>query len=273
MNNKKLLKAPISYQGSKARELDIIEKYQPKKFDKLIDAFGGGGSVSIYYTQKYPDIEVYYNDLSPDLFELFTILQNEEKSDNLAKTMNSIIPDQQDYTERNKKLKDSFKKNETDLINFIYCSSYGFRGNMFAGILNFDSKGKIKKKKNFDNFKEYPAILKKMHISKLDALFLIDKYKDDPNAFIYLDPPYLGRGTNNDGYRSISLDVNKKLCEYIKNKDIKCKIMLHIDFTGWIYAQMHDYIKYYYPPRYNMRNGNLDDVKCYKSYACIITNY
>ena len=56
--------------------------------------------------------------------------------------------------------------------------------------------------------------------------------------------------------------------------------MLHIDFSGWVYAEMKDYIKYYYPPTYNMRstkslkNSDTGDGKSYhKRYSALICNY
>jgi len=73
------LQAPISYKGSKRQELKYIKLYEPKQFKKIVDVFGGGGSVFLYYMQEYKLSEqtAHYNDINPTLVQLFTFLHNE----------------------------------------------------------------------------------------------------------------------------------------------------------------------------------------------------
>ena len=275
-----MLSNPISYQGSKRRETHIIEEYQPKRFNKVVDVFGGGGSVSLFYIQNYNNCQVHYNDISPDLTLLFEILKDKKQAEKLANHMNNLEPSHKEYEKRRDELIKAFKDGSPSLINFLYCTSYGFRGNINTCLLNYKDKSNTCTKKDFSKFIEYPDVIKDLHVTKLDALDVIEQYKNDEYAFLYLDPPYLQKGTNNNGYRSTSVDLLNTIFSIIKNKDYKCRIMLHIDFSGWIYAEMKDYIKYYYPPTYNMRstkslkNSNTGNGKSYhKRYSALICNY
>ena len=159
------------------------------------------------------------------------------------------------------------------------CTAYFPSGNMFSGTVTMEN-GKPRRVKDFSKFLKYPDVIKDLHITKLDALDVIEQYKNDEYAFLYLDPPYLQKGTSNSAYRNMSVDLLNTIFSIIKNKDYKCRIMLHIDFSGWVYAEMKDYIKYYYPAKYmmtcgkNKKNGNTGNGKSYhQRYSALICNY
>ena len=54
-----------------------------------------------------------------------------------------------------------------------------------------------KMKKNINNINELHKLLKKSSITNQDACKILNTYKDDKNAFIFCDPPYLD--SNNTG--------------------------------------------------------------------------
>ena len=43
------MKPIIKYQGGKTRELPIIKKLAPTKFDRIVEPFAGGAAVSFAY--------------------------------------------------------------------------------------------------------------------------------------------------------------------------------------------------------------------------------
>ena len=86
----KSLKSPIIFTGSKAREIQNIDKAKPKSFNKVVDVFGGGGSVSLHFLQSMKDIEVHYNDKNQDLFQLFSSLKDEKKVEQIFKEIVQI---------------------------------------------------------------------------------------------------------------------------------------------------------------------------------------
>ena len=82
------LQAPISYQGSKRKETHLIKQFEPKGADAsqppyktIIDAYGGGGSVSLYYLQNNEHkANIIYNDLSQDMARLFITLKDQDET-------------------------------------------------------------------------------------------------------------------------------------------------------------------------------------------------
>jgi site-specific DNA-adenine methylase len=103
-------------------------------------------------------------------------------------------------------------------------------------------------------------------ITNEDYLHIIDKYKDNENAFLYLDPPYLDSYNSGYGtYQNKSHDENLKIIDntemFIKFLDIlkngKCKILFSINdcaLTNYLYK---DYIKEAYNHKYQHSHLNI----------------
>ncbi len=52
-----------------------------------------------------------------------------------------------------------------------------------------------------------------------------------------------------------------------------CKVMLHIDFTGYTYHEFKDMIKYVYPFHYESSTKKKDVRGVYEKYHMIICNF
>ncbi len=266
----KLLQAPISYQGSKRNELDKIDEFKPKQFNKFIDIFGGGGSVGLYFLQKYPELkEIVYNDISKIMVQLFNVLKNLDKTNDLLKDL-----DERDYNDKQFfKINKNFKHQSSSINDYLFLQRMAFRGIVGNGSIN-KHKNKdtgeleISLRKNYYDFYKYPPVLSndKFKIYNLDCIELIDKYKDDDMAFIYLDPPYIS--CDNRSYCKYDLNDVMKLFDIIKDKSYKCKIMIHIELIGYTYDHLKNHMKNYYIKNYNLRS-----VKNYPKYIMIATNY
>lgn len=270
---------PISYQGSKRREMGIIEKFAPYSFNKFIDPFGGGGSASLYFYQNY-NIDIFYNDINPCLTELFTILKSKEKTAELIKNITSIPVDINTFKDIQKKYKKSLKNGTPNLVDYMYLSRLGFRGNPMAAVMNGrkNKDGLLilehRALSIYNRLLEYPEILNKFHfdITNKDAKEVLLKYKNDKRAFIYLDPPYLSKNMDNGNYMKASMDDIMFIIDYIKDEKTKAKVMLHIDFSGWTYDMLKNNMILYYPSSYNI--SIKDNGKIYhKKYQMIATNY
>ena len=74
-------------------------------------------------------------------------------------------------------------------------------------------------------------------ITNEDYLHIIDKYKDNGNAFLYLDPPYLDSYNSGYGtYQNKSHDMYIKFLDILKNG--KCKMLFSINdcaLTNYLY--------------------------------------
>jgi len=257
-----MLKAPIPFFGSKRLEINHIIENQPK-FKKTIDVFGGGGSFSLYYFQKGYDVQ--YNDISPVLCELFETIQNN--------TIKEVVDEVNNY-----KLKDDLQEilekynNENDLISFLILKSYAYRGLTTLPLINRRKiNGVLVVEQHYKSNKllKYPEIFKekKMMVSNLNYKIILEKYKNNKDIFLYLDPPYLSTNCNEYVNGKFTYEDILYIEDYLKNAE--CKVMLHIEFTGYVYDKFKNYIKKYYPKRYALSGKNM----IYQKYICIICNY
>jgi site-specific DNA-adenine methylase len=260
-----MIKTPFPYQGSKRKELPLIEKYQPEEFDKVIDAFGGGGSVSLFYEQTF-EVNVIYNEIDKGIVDLFKTLQDEKKTQNLIQEVKALPINNETFRE---------KQNDLDNpANFLYCVSVGFRGNPRSGVINMrkNNQGIYVVNKLIglsEKLSIFPPIVKNITILNMNAIDLIKKYANDEYAFIYCDPPYMNKhGTN--VYSRFEMKDLEELFKIFLDKKTKAKMMLHIDFSGWTYDKLKDHIVHYYPSNYNIgKNG----ITYHKSYQLIACNY
>lgn len=268
--NKKILYSPISFFGSKRKELHHIEKYQPEKFNKMVDVFGGGANVALYYNQK--GYITHYNDIAKHLTELMTIIQCEKQTNKLIKKIEVLDIDFDE--EKIILTRDKFIKSPTIEL-YMLLLRYSMRSMIYSGLLQ--------KKKNKDTgeytqeirgdyhkLKDYPPIFKtnKMKITNLNYLEVINNYKDDDNAFIYCDPPYVSTNCSFYGECRFTIDDVLTLNKIINDGSYKCHIMVHIEFLGYTYNLFKKHIKYYYPKRYSIYTKNM-----YEKYIMIVTNY
>jgi DNA adenine methylase len=254
----------ISYQGSKRNELNIIQEYEPKQYDEFIDVFGGGANVSLFYLKK--NKKVVYNDINKDICDLLIILKDLDKTNNLINEYNNICKNNNEdffYKVYDKKI------DITPSCRLVYLSCVCFRS-MINNRMPKINNGIIAKPKNINYYTKYNTILKDVNILNQDYKEILNQYKDDENKFLYLDPPYVEKKINEYG---VNFTINDLL--HIKEffKVCKCKILLHIDFTGWTYFNFKEYIKYVYPIRYGMSNKKKDVKDIYQKYHCIINNY
>ena len=259
-----MLKAPIPYLGSKRLEIKYIVDNEPDKFKKIIDVFGGGGSVSLHYFQHGYDIQ--YNDIDKAVCDLFNAIQDEEVIKKIVDSVN------------NYKLKDDLKdvlksyQENQDLESLLLLKSHSYRGLTHTPLINRRKiNGVLVVEQHYkpDKLLKYPAIFKekKLKVSNNNYKIILEQHKDNEDIFLYLDPPYLS--THCGDYIKDSFTFDDIL--YIKNfiETAKCKVMLHLEFVGYVYDLFRDYIKFHYPKRYSFSGKNM----IYQKYICIITNY
>lgn len=261
-----MLQAPISWIGSKRREVHTIEKYDPGKFNVMLDVFGGGGSVALHYLQT-TDAKVYYNDIDPHVCGLYNTLKDEEKTKQLISDIHQIPIDDDTFQEKLSRYPE-----DVSIAEWAFLKKVTFRG-MLGTTKMMDKRNGVARKPNCNKYRLYPDVLNvpRFNILNMNALDVLEKVKYCDDIFVYLDPPYLRKGTLNDYKRARLADI-KSIVEFIKDPETKCKVMLHIDFTGWVYGELKDHIIHYYPSRYNMWHHNeLKDAMM--PYQVICANY
>ena len=73
----KSLKTPLRYPGGKSRACVKMDPYFPdlRNYDEFREPFLGGGSVAIHVTKKYPNLNIWVNDLYEPLVNFWQQLQ------------------------------------------------------------------------------------------------------------------------------------------------------------------------------------------------------
>ena len=74
----KSLKTPLRYPGGKSRAISKLLQFLPDltQVKEFREPFLGGGSVSLEITKRYPDIEIWVNDLYWPLYNFWCELQH-----------------------------------------------------------------------------------------------------------------------------------------------------------------------------------------------------
>lgn len=192
----------IKYPGSKGvivPEIKRVFKESGKR--EFIDVFGGSGIVSLNIHSE----TTVYNEVNQQLANLFMALQKEPEA--LISGFEKRLTPDKSSTVSNKGIsrpsyngkEGAYRKEETaftvsikdaldTLVNFS--TSFGGLGETYSTRREKASRSFLLRTRL-----DLPAIVAKVKhwkIENLDFRDLIEKY-DSPNAFFYLDPPYLSK--------------------------------------------------------------------------------
>lgn len=260
------------HQGSKRRELKFIIEFQPKEFNKVIDVFGGAGNIFLHYLKT--GIYSIYNDNDKALYNIVKTIDNGHLACRELVTLASEIKETIIDNEILKKLQNDHKTTPNAALHLalISCTKCGL---MFSCLNMRKINGiNVLEKRKIADINKYVDILaeNKHDITNEDFYDVLEKYKGDENAFLYLDPPYMSRTVNNKSYREKNEDYLTTINKFMRDPDTKCKVMLNIDFTGTNYDNFKDMMKTYYNVMYNASNKSVDKMKN-KRFHMIICNY
>lgn len=215
----KIIRSPLFYVGDKYKLYPKIRKYFPKKINRFIEPFTGGGSVFLNVNAN----EYLLNDIDANVINIHQFLI--EQSENPTDFFKSVFEIIQEYNLSHSYIKDivpqelkdewiktyyaKFNKDGFDKLKADYNSSnkksvlhlyllliYGFNR-----MLRFNSKGEynlpvgnVDFNKNTETaLHDYFRLTKQKNIQFFNLDFLdffrqIEFIEDD---FVYLDPPYL----------------------------------------------------------------------------------
>lgn len=263
---------PVSYLGGKRREIQKIKDQQPTAFNKFVDVFGGGGSVILWYIQDNPNLKAHYNDINKEITELYGMLKDGSKVSKVLEEFEKIdLNDEEFYY---KVANGEVVMNEN--VKYIYLKATSRMGDIARKLFNKRKNkdgtytNESRNLKSYKKFYLYKDILKNMEITQLDYKIILEKYKNDENAFLYLDCPYVSKSTGEYGveFKADNLDYINK---FMRDESTKCKVMLNVDFLGYNYHLFKELIKDSYPIKYASSTSRAKNV--YQKYHCIICNY
>jgi len=214
----------------------------------FVDVFVGGGSVAVAVANEYPLVKFVLNDLDDWIFSFWNSMTDKQECNRLLSYIdqykNPIIDD------FNALRKSSERKGLT-------CGYKGFIGlffnrTTFSGIFKSGAIGgadqsgtyKIDCRYNSAKLKDYIVAInnnfsnRTVNVTNKDFREIITAYKDQEDALLYLDPPYMRQGNTLYNQFMIEKDYDD-MANMLK--ECKCKWVLSHDdykpfvklFDGW----------------------------------------
>ena len=240
----KSLKTPLMYPGGKSRACTKLDVYIPdlRDYKEYREPFLGGGSVAIHITKKYPNLDVWVNDLYEPLYNFWRVLQDDGyKMFKRLQELKSRYPDRGSAKGLFLEAKDVV--NDYDQPNlFRACAFYVINKCSFSGLTESSSFSAQASDSNFsmrgiEKLPGYTQIIRNWKITNLSYEQLLT---DDKNVFTYLDPPYdirsnlygrkgsMHNGFSHDGFAAdCDRFIGPQLISYNSSQLVKDR------FEGW----------------------------------------
>ena len=297
-----IYRSPLFYVGDKYKLLPEIKTLFPKKINRFIEPFTGGGSVFLNVNAK----QYLLNDLDENVVKIhrFLIQQAKNPSSFFEKIeqkiykyglshsyIKDVVPlelkeqwKKTYYAKFNKtgfqKLKEDFNKsNRDDILHLYLLLIYGFNR-----MLRFNSKGEynlpvgnVDFNKNVQNaLLNYFRIVKdkKIFFYNLDFITFIKQFDFQRDDFVYLDPPYLITFSEYNKYWNEQSEQKLiNLLDELHEKNVKFAISNVTHYKGKINNHFLEWSKKYYSFDINSNYISYHDntIKSFKE--VLITNY
>ena len=249
----KSLKTPLRYPGGKSRALANLFRFLPdlSQASEYREPFLGGGSVAIEIGKRYPNLDIWVNDLYEPLYNFWRELQENgsEMRDQLVQLKNrhpEPVSAKLLFLDAKEKVNDDQTSNLSRAVSFYIVNKCSF-----SGLTESSSFSKQASESNFsmrgiDKLPDYSLMIKKWKITNLRYQEL---FTDNKDIFTYLDPPYeigsnlygkkgnMHKGFDHDGFAAIcDRFVGPQLVSYNSSQLIRDR------FTGWTAAEFaHTY--------------------------------
>jgi len=249
----------FSYVGSKSKDLKNFIKFIPDHIQHIIEPFCGACSVSRFLATKHEFHECCFHvdDNDNELIGFLQTIHSGHGPDIFRHAQQRV--DNEKPKSFGHKSSSYFQHPTNSIDDYFY---YRFYSNSKYHYIH------RRKHENYDDFHITNNFFKNAHISCLDYTDVLNQYKNDATAFLFIDPPYLdsfnvcyksfNQKTSNDNTR-IFVDLVK----YIKS--CKCKVMIILNDNALVRYLFDGYIKSSYDKIYQFSKR--------KAVHLVITNY
>ena len=147
----KSYKTPLRYPGGKSRACAKMDPYIPdlRDFKEYREPFLGGGSVAIHITKKYPNLNVWVNDLYEPLVNFWKTLQDDGHA--LYKRLQELKSRYPDVVSAKGLFLEAKELVNDDSVSPLYraCSFYVINKCSFSGLTESSSFSKQASVSNF----------------------------------------------------------------------------------------------------------------------------
>lgn len=212
----------MRWTGGKYRMTQIINPLMPE-CSEYYEPFLGSGAVLLNKCRTEKEI---VNDLDEDLYKLHTVLADHDKMTELLNRLDKYPVNKETFLQA----KDSLKKTDREDMDDIEVA----RCKYTIVELSYNGTGKSYSKWVGDRFIRgahyyFPEICKRyqgVDFHNENGIELIARVKNNPDAFVFADPPYVHETRGNKKIYECEMpdEDQEKMLETLKNA--KCKIML-----------------------------------------------
>ena len=190
----KIKRTPLRYPGGKSRAVEFLfsdENMPTDSIKEYREPFLGGGSPAIAFTKKHPNTPVWVNDKYYNLYVFWKVLQSD--GDDLS---DFIMAKRLDYDtpEKAKELQLEILADINDQRDEfeIAWRFYIINRCSFSGLTESSTFSELSSIGNWNEslitgLKFYSRLISNWKITNVDYKEL---FTDDPDTFIFLDPPY-----------------------------------------------------------------------------------
>jgi site-specific DNA-adenine methylase len=190
----KQLKTCLRYPGGKSRAVAKMDPYFPdlRNYDEFREPFLGGGSVAIYVTKKYSNLDIWVNDLYEPLVNFWQQLQTfgyDLKSElkDLKVANNTPNLARELFLQSKGQINDQTVSNFNRAVAFYIVNKCSFSGLTESSSFSEQASNSNFSLRGIEKLSEYSKLIEKWLITNYSYDYLMDGNR---GAFMYLDPPY-----------------------------------------------------------------------------------
>jgi len=247
-----MINSPLRYPGGKSRAVKIIAPLVPE-FDEFREPFLGGGSVFVYFKQKYPNKKYWINDIYPNLYHFWK--QTQQNPNQLIEQIQQWKDEFENGKELHQFLIEHIVKfdNLKKAAAFFVFNRITFSGTSESGGFSNAAFKKRFTQSSIERVRALSTILDNTLITNLNYQKVVEA--KGKNVFIFLDPPYYSAtksalyGKNGKLHKSFD---HEKFAQILK--DVSHKWLITYDNSEYIRDLFSfAYIKEWYLT-YGMRN-------------------
>ncbi len=192
--SQKQLKTCLRYPGGKSRACEKMGIYFPdlRNYDEFREPFLGGGSVAIYITKKYPNLNIWVNDLYEPLVNFWQQLQMfgyDLKSELVDLKTSNNNPDKarELFLQSKEWINDKNVSNLSRAVAFYIVNKCSFSGLTESSSFSEQASNSNFSLRGIEKLPEYSKLIGKWRITNYSYDYLMD---GNNSSFMYLDPPY-----------------------------------------------------------------------------------
>lgn len=225
----------------------LLNEYLAELFpDSILITACGGGAKELEYINYFNFKEVIYNEISPVISELFSVVSDKRLNSELQQILKSVL-DMRGFTKAEykkacrylKKGSDSCfdRSNDKDRLTLAYygflIGNFSFNGNENKFNMQEPSKmsdkewehyiGSIRNKINHLDMFYYKY--RKIRVMNKDIIEILEEYRTRKDVILFIDPPYLA--DNKKSNKDYQNDVqHNKMVELLNKSDTQAKIII-----------------------------------------------